>query len=348
MSDGMVFVLGAGFTRAFVPQAPLLVDDYGIPCLLKRFTSFPHAAAILEDALAERPDNRVDLERLMTRLSGMPYDAIDARRELALLETALRQSLVKRLREAKNAEVDWEKLRQFALLVLKKEASIVTFNYDDVLDKALWNASGMLPKPGHWHPDGGYGFYCRPSRVCVANSPGFMDEIRSLVLKLHGSINWRSRLGEGTSRGPAGILHHEDWFDEPEPFHRPADRIESHLEPDPFIVPPVLVKADLAMHPVLSVVWKLAYERLTAATTVVFIGYSLPATDLASRILFGETLANRADLKVRIVSIARDSAEEKEVKDAYRSLFKGLSDTEFDFSGAKAWIESQLGSEATV
>src|SRR5712691_1793789 len=127
MSDGTVYVLGAGFTRAFVPKAPLLVGDYGIPDLRKRFDSFSHAAAILDDALAEYSGGYVDLERLMTRLSGMPYDAVDARREFALLETALRQSLVKRLREAKKGKVDWEKLKTFARLVRKDKASIITF-----------------------------------------------------------------------------------------------------------------------------------------------------------------------------------------------------------------------------
>jgi hypothetical protein len=351
MSDGVVFVLGAGFTRAFVPKAPLLVDDYGILDLRKRFESFPHAAAILDDALAEYPDGRVDIERLMTRLSGMPYDAVDVRHELALLETFLRKSLVQRIKDAKTAGVESGKLGAFARLVRKDKASIVTFNYDDVLDEALWKVAqtpiANLPSDPHaWHPDGGYGFYCRPSSVCVADDPMYMNETDTLLLKLHGSTNWYSRLGEGTSRGPAGILHHEDWYKMPVPshFHQPAyERIESHLEPDPFIVPPVLAKAELAVHPVLSVIWKLAHKRLETAKTVVFIGYSLPVTDLASRILFRETLANRADLDVQVVSIARDGDEEQAVKLAYRSLFKGLPDTQFDFSGARAWIERQLG-----
>jgi hypothetical protein len=168
----------------------------------------------------------------------------------------------------------------------------------------------------------------------------FMDRPRSLLLKLHGSINWHSRLGEGTPRGPAALLHHETWFPQSSRFQYESGQIESHLEPDPFIVPPVLVKSELSLHPVLRVVWELAHDRLANATTVVFIGYSLPATDLASRILFRETLANRAGLNVRIVNIARDRAEEQGVKDTYRSLFKDLPDTQFDFSGASACIES--------
>jgi SIR2-like domain len=350
MSDEMVFVLGAGFTRAFVPAAPLLVDDYEIPRLRERFASFSHAARILDDALAARSDGRVDLERLLTRLSGMPYDSGDARRELALLETDLRKELVRRLKDAQAAGVDWDKLKAFARLVLTKGASIVTFNYDDVLDQALWEArkepTGMhstLLTESDWHPDGGYGFYCRDSSVCIADHPGYMDQPRTLLLKLHGSLNWRSRLGEGAPRGPAGLLHHEDWYT-PRlkfPAQHAADRIEAHLERDPFIVPPVLVKSELTVHPVLSVVWKLAHERLTAATTVAFIGYSLPVTDLASRILFSEALLNRAVPNVEIANLAQNSAAEQCVKEAYRSLIPDLPDAHFHFAGAQDWIDRQ-------
>jgi hypothetical protein len=355
MCDSLVFVLGAGFTRAFVPRAPLLVDDYEIPRLCERFVSFPHATAILDDALSAGSNGNIDLERLMTRLSGMPYDGADARRELTLLESELRKSLVKRISDAKAAGFDQKSLRAFARFVLRKKASIVTFNYDDVFDQALWEAHRVISHHNrdvtYWHPDGGYGFFCRPSTVCVADSMDFMDRPRSLLLKLHGSINWRSRLGEGTPRGPAALLHHEDWLPhQVGRVQRESGEIEPYLEPDPFIVPPVLVKSELTLHPVLRTVWKLAYDKLADATTVVFIGYSLPATDLASRILFRETLANRAGLNVWIVNNARDSVAEQGVKDTYRSLFKDLPDAQFDFSGARAYIESKfsealLGSE---
>lgn len=345
MSDRYVFVLGAGFTRAFVRRAPLLFDDYGIPHLRERFASFPNARVLLDDALAAGSDGRIDLERLMTRLGGMPYDSNDAKHEMNVLESELRKALVKRLRDAEADDVDMKNLGAFARFVLKKEASIVTFNYDDVFDRALWEVHRVTSNPVHplayWHPDGGYGFFCRPSIVCVANTSDFMDRPRSFMLKLHGSINWRPRLGEEAPLGPAAVVHHESWYPSADrTFPYRSDEIESHLEPDPFIVPPVLVKSELSLHPVLRIVWELAYEMLTKATNVVFIGYSLPETDLGSRILFRETVANRSGVEVRIVNLADDSKEKDRVKAIYRSLFKNLSDTQFDFSGAKVCIEN--------
>jgi hypothetical protein len=58
-----VYVLGAGFTRAFVPSAPLMVDAYPeIAALAKKYTEtgFPHAHAVIRSAI-ER-DGRIDIE----------------------------------------------------------------------------------------------------------------------------------------------------------------------------------------------------------------------------------------------------------------------------------------------
>jgi hypothetical protein len=346
MSNKVVYVLGAGFTRAFVPESPLLVDDFAIPLLREQFKSFPFVTTILDNALAEYTNDNIDLEKLMTRLSGMPYDSIDAQYELKLLETRLYKFLVQRIRDAKAEYVNWECLDKLVRLIRQQEASIVTFNYDDVVDEALWRDykkfNSNHSDKSAWHPDGGYGFYCRPSITSVVDTQLFMNKTRSLLLKLHGSINWRSRLGENTSRGPSSILHHEDWFTEEAYFDEPRDLVESHLEPNPFIIPPVLIKAELTIHPILNVIWKLAYEYLANAKKVVFIGYSLPETDLASRILFRETI-NRADCDIEIVDFALEDEKDKKdrITKTYRSVFPNLSDKNFNFSGAKTWVENQ-------
>lgn len=66
-----------------------------------------------------------------------------------------------------------------------------------------------------------------------------------------------------------------------------------------------------------------------------FIGYSLPETDLASRTLFRETLWQQAGRGVQIVNFARCDDDSERVKDAYQSLFPDLPDANFDFAGAR-------------
>jgi hypothetical protein len=71
----------------------------------------------------------------------------------------------------------------------------------------------------------------------------------------------------------------------------------------------------------------------------------MPVTDLASRILFRETLVNRSELQIEVVSLAGDPVGKRLVEDAYRSLFEGLDDNHFHFGGAKAWIENHVSQE---
>src|SRR3989442_15319419 len=107
----------------------------------------------------------------------------------------------------------------------------------------------------YWHPDGGYGFYCRPSLSSVRDFPvGWMDRTSMLLLKLHGSMNWRPLRGALAPYRIDEILHEENWLDDPE-LNRlrqdVASEILAHLEPEPFIVPPVLMKSILTEQPML-------------------------------------------------------------------------------------------------
>ena len=64
-----VFVLGAGFTKAFFPGAPLMMDDYGLDSLLDKFQEFELARRILKLELErdQKKAGQVNMERLMTR-----------------------------------------------------------------------------------------------------------------------------------------------------------------------------------------------------------------------------------------------------------------------------------------
>ena len=70
-----VYVLGAGFTRAFLPDAPLLKDYYDMEQIAEKFKGFDDASRLLELARNWLGDGRIDIERLLSRLdSKMPYD----------------------------------------------------------------------------------------------------------------------------------------------------------------------------------------------------------------------------------------------------------------------------------
>lgn len=335
-----VFVLGAGFTKAFVPDAPLMEDNYDIKSLSEEFSGLHHARHFLETELNKCSDGKINIERLMTRLhSGMPYDFKNAaNEEMPLLLSKIMRLFMKRIEEAKNAEKHADELAAFARYCVENRITCITFNYDDVLDQALWEVRPMgkhMGNPPYWHPDGGYGFFCRPSLLCIKNDDSYMDLESTLLLKLHGSINWYPKLGSTKPYVLDAIMHHESWCEInryiPKTNSKDKD-IENHLEPDPFIVPPVLVKSDLTEQSILRLIWTRAYEELEKAGKVVFLGYSFPETDMVARFLFSEAIKKECQIEVVNIEEVKEA-----VKESYRKVFPGIADDKFNFDGILKW-----------
>ena len=118
-----------------------------------------------------------------------------------------------------------------------------------------------------------------------------------------------------------------------------------HLEPEPIIVPPVLSKSNLVAEPVLRLVWSLAYDQLTTAEAVTFIGYSFPTTDNTARVLFAEALADLPAERITVVSLEEDESHADALKTRYRNVLGAIPDDRFLFDGAKAWVERQQRSD---
>lgn len=337
----IVFVLGAGFTRAFLPQAPLLTDDYDGDALTEKFKNFHHASRILGLERSKNLNGYINVERLMTRLDGlMPYDFEEAANdELTLLLSEVKRCFRRRLEEAKKGPFHAEALAAFARYCVENGITCITFNYDDVFDKALWEVKKPLHgvSPPYWHPDGGYGFFCRPSEVCVRDADVFMDTTSMLLLKLHGSINWRVRRGYSQPYAVDALVHDEEWLPSLESAAPDCEAIANHLEPEPFIVPPVLVKATLIEQPILRLVWSLAYKALGAAERVTFVGYSLPGTDIAAGFLFGEALRKLPMSRLRIVNLGKEDADRKTLQEAYGRVFHEITEGQFEFRDALEW-----------
>jgi hypothetical protein len=355
--SGTVFVLGAGFTKGFLPDAPLLIDDFGADALKAKFAAFPDALALIEMELGLTckegyPAGRMNLERLMTRLAGgMPYDfRTGAERALSALLSEIKQAFIARLRMAKQKEpTNPGELRLFAGHCIRNHINCLTFNYDDVLDEALYGSfPGGHVKGIQWTPDWGYGFPCRPSESLMGDvlvEPGHVERMR--LIKLHGSLNWRVPYGYPRPYVAEAIRHHETWserFGNPKP---PLEHVERLLESEPLMVPPVLTKAEIVEQPILRITWSLALEALKLAKRLVFIGYSMPLTDIAGAFLFREGLRHLNQTKeIIVVDYARDEPEAEKKRrllvDSYRKVFPEITPEQFDFSGGARWIGDNL------
>jgi hypothetical protein len=350
-----VFVLGAGFTKAFLPEAPLLEDDYGgdeIAAEIER--GLPYAHRVLQDELrlANRepgPKRRLNLERLMTRLQGrMPYDFghPGADHELDVLLSRVKRVFADRIEAAKRSgdAKATDCLNSLALHCIKSQINCVTFNYDDVFDQALCASSHTV-----WQPTYGYGFLCKPSYVLVGDHLTEPPQRSMLLLKLHGSTTWRARLGTPKPYPLGAIVHHSPWWRNPSALTE--SEFAKYLEPEPFMVPPVLAKAELVQEPLLRFLWSEAYRVLEEAEQVTFVGYSLPLTDIAAGTLFREALSHLKPSQVRVVDIASEGEEEEKTRillESYDRVIPGIGPAQIDLRGGLEWAKALVASASEV
>ena len=102
----------------------------------------------------------------------------------------------------------------------------------------------------------------------------------------------------------------------------------------------MLFKSAITRDPVFRLVWTQAYEELSNASHVYFIGYSFPTTDIAARTLFDESLSKEKKPAITVVNYADkgNTQQQDDVKVAYRAVFDNLPDQQFFFDGALRWV----------
>jgi hypothetical protein len=164
------------------------------------------------------------------------------------------------------------------LEVVKKGDTLLTFNYDLVIEESFNDAT-------IWTPNGGYGEnvehgkthdWCR--RWYKDRNPAETNPVSKVaLLKLHGSLNW-------TLYGNRQV----------------------RIKPRPYVVKTknkTLVYGKIAIlapgwkKPIdknpYKAFWREARLRLEQCNTLVIIGYSLPETDLLAKALFAEVIRTR-------------------------------------------------------
>ena len=120
------------------------------------------------------------------------------------------------------------------------------------------------------------------SESFIRDTPTNIGEPGSmLLLKLHGSMNWRIPLGYPKPYVIEAVRHHEPWFEHYGRWHEKIDvqTLEPFLEKDAMIIPPILTKVELGEQPVLRLTWTNAIDALEESTRVVFLERLARVTD---------------------------------------------------------------------
>jgi len=176
-------------------------------------------------------------------------------------------------------------LKEFRELLLGTD-TVITFNWDTLLERALLNK-------GRWHPAWGYGASVRKAFTYVGDTPKALKK-HVTILKLHGSINWLANNEERvitknfSPNGrpddvvmmPPKMLKREIWGEKP---------TEEQTRP---------LRGNWAIHDqkLYPNIWREAEEHLLRAKRIVFIGYSFPAADTS---VFGLLRRSLATSKIK-------------------------------------------------
>ena len=289
-----------------------------------------------------------DIELVFTRIET---ELFRSPRKDARLERArywITERIVRRLRQAceGNYSLDYMKLCQ----LLKPGDVIVTFNWDDLIEKALdWRSQ-------EWYHE---------SIVAVSQHPawtGTWDGARvlrldnfqkgpfplkhALLLKLHGSVTWfacpttdcpehnQVYMIQKLSRSKDPVTGQEVSGDQvPEPYYEDEGLLSLYCntcgkQMVRVIVPPITFKP-YEDYPAVRVSWWLAYRALQHADRIVAIGYSFRESDAYSEWLLASAVRNRPPEKeppliklvcpsnpplMRVKDIVRDWSEVSAIK----------------------------------
>lgn len=199
--------------------------------------------------------------------------------------------------------------RNYGALVasLQPDDTLITFNWDTLLDRALWET-------GRWQPDTGYGVtfgYILDGKW--RGTPRRVKKSELKLLKLHGSTNWlisyvawnfrdrtrRMLFCPETEHIPVCYFRCTHDLPSYQDLYTPSGIFRYGFPPNhpefetcgylyPMIVPPSRTKYYDDLPDVLPVLWQEAGEKMRKADEVVIIGYSFPETDLMSWELMDE------------------------------------------------------------
>ncbi|BAZ92643.1 polyribonucleotide nucleotidyltransferase [Thiohalobacter thiocyanaticus] len=164
---------------------------------------------------------------------------------------------------------------------------IITFNYDELLDNWLL----------HMHTPQSL-YFDRIKRSKEAANRRTIKCDHPLMIKLHGSVNWRCTTTE-FEQIVAGKSNEEKAYRIESIWMSKRGTPAPHDDSSPLIIPP-LPQKPITRIELFCFLWTKAYEYLHEAEELIICGYSLPDTDNLAQSLFSN-FTNRKLKNITIV-----------------------------------------------
>lgn len=268
-----------------------LIQNFHLPQRQEDRTESDYPALPL---LLSLVDTAIDRKQPMG--PNWPVDVLrDVRRALQYMVFALLEYKLRRLTHNYYKDL-------LAALMGDGPPTVISLNYDIIVDNALVALSDCLPEYG-----------------CDIDTKLYRDRPHgATLLKIHGSLNWsycpgcnRLDLGVAASGGTYKMLQE---LYQSDPLEA---RYSCHGFPCPqcttFVEPVLITPTQLKdyRNPHVAKVWTLAEQALRSAERAIIVGYSLPDDDLDVIYLLKRglgQLANRAPTNITVVERASDDA----------------------------------------
>lgn len=302
MSSRDVVILGAGFSHAVSTQMPLLntlgdaaVDRAG----LKGDPRVPKFSF----------DQNFTFENWLSSLAeDQPHLSRAENGENYALFARLRDSMIAVLEEAEQSVFEtavpsW--LARLTALLHHREATVITFNYDRLLEVTLErlgivHASTVSPR-AVWVGD-----ILEAQPPLTPNEAVWGGEIAPTfrLLKLHGSLDWWIAPNDDSG---ASLARHRLTLADGVP-RRLTEVERSRLLPgrEVFIVPPTLSKMPYFRNFLTRELWSKSFDALSEARNISIVGYSMPPADV---MLLGMLERATRSGKARAEVVNPDAAE---------------------------------------
>jgi len=267
-----VFILGAGFSREINHDMPLLGDlQTGVEAELRS-----RKIEVGDDLAAI--DN---VERWLTVLADpAPWLSPSQQLRNAALFNDVSQAIhtvvtAMQIRTSVAPAPEW--LLQLVRYWIRTEATVITFNYDGLVELAYLDVMG--PGGVYW-PWDLYAVPVTPAWLRVGGT-GRQRMQTFRLLKLHGSLDWWYSGPNAEQSDPIYWLGWGGHFGEGmAPLWNAWGDSELVKDKVPMLVPPAATKTPFYKNQLLADQWVQAGDALQQAEELVLMGYSAPATDL--------------------------------------------------------------------
>lgn len=364
-----LLILGSGFSKAFSEKMPVVREL--AEALKEQIKKYPKLKD-LEDSRYQHLLN--DPELLLTYLAqDQPWKRPDETHEDRALFLRISKWLVEYIEQCEDLAfqniTNMGIFTDLAQWLHNTQTPVITFNYDTVLERCCYKVV-ETPIPSDHTPwiKKLYGpketlplyasnlyqmpFGMIPQRAGPTPLPPPQPSFH--LVKLHGSINWFYSGGEQfpgeqvyfrlvDSKSPYKDMTGSDDF---LPFDLKTEIKKLLSDKTPLIIPPIAEKSRFYSNQTVRSLWGKAREYLAQAEEIYCIGYSLPDTDLTTKLLLQTACAGQ---KKTVYIVNNDVQGKENLVRRYRDAFPEGTTIRDDYiqqDAVKAMVENLCQKEA--